>query len=285
MSVNGAEPTGEVKKEIEEPILGDNGVNYDVYAEDFAPNKTSNEDTFFDSKEYAKRQKTELITNVKGADKIKREEEKREAADEKRKLKTLRKEVQQGQIAPKETQKKKKETDEKALVRRYKRAEFFKKHGKKITIAVVLVIILSATAIVTTIKISNEKEEQQTKEEIAVDLSHNVKDIDEAREHYGAESEAYYEAVQRLINEAKHNANKANLLLLRAEDLANTNTPELIKKALEDAYAAEELYPTIESAFRIEDIERKLGNEEKANEYKAIKEERVQSSGQPTGEG
>lgn len=92
MSDNVAEPTGEVKNNIEEPILGDNGVNYDVYADDAsASNNSSNEGAFFDSKEYEKRQKTELITNVKGADRIKRQEERAREKETRERIKNLNK--------------------------------------------------------------------------------------------------------------------------------------------------------------------------------------------------
>ena len=91
MSVNNAEPTGEVKNYPDEPLPSDNGVNYDSYASDDNVKKATNTGLDFDSKEFERRQKHEYFVNVAGAEKLKREEERREAIAEKQRLKELKK--------------------------------------------------------------------------------------------------------------------------------------------------------------------------------------------------
>lgn len=88
MSANNAEPTGEAINP-DEPILGDNGVIYDSYAEEGDTNKTANADMDFDSEDIKKRKKTEYFVNIQGAERIKREEARRHAIEEKRRFAEL----------------------------------------------------------------------------------------------------------------------------------------------------------------------------------------------------
>ncbi len=93
-------PTGEggtplesrQQRDPEEPI-GDDGVNYDAYAD--GPEATSvattnSAEMNFSAEDIKKRKKTNYFVNIAGAEKLKREEEKRRAAEEKRKLNEAR---------------------------------------------------------------------------------------------------------------------------------------------------------------------------------------------------
>lgn len=90
MSANNAEPTGEVKDNPDEPILGDNGVNYDSYATEGNTTTQNSAGLNFDSSEYKRRQKTEYFVNVEGAEKRKRAEERRRKIEEKRRIKEIK---------------------------------------------------------------------------------------------------------------------------------------------------------------------------------------------------
>ena len=89
MSANNAEPTGEVKDNPDEPISDQNGVDYDSYASGGDTAKSNGEGINFDSQDLKKRQKTEYFVNIEGAEKIKREEERRQAEEEKRRFAEL----------------------------------------------------------------------------------------------------------------------------------------------------------------------------------------------------
>ena len=70
----------------DEPI-GDDGVNYDVYAD--APESTNSShtnktDVSFSAEDIRKRKKTNFFINIRGAKKLEREEQRRNAAKEKR---------------------------------------------------------------------------------------------------------------------------------------------------------------------------------------------------------
>lgn len=71
----------------DEPI-GDDGVNYDVYADNRpASDSTASEnptDINFSAEDIRKRRKTEYFVNIQGAEKLKREAERKRAAEEKR---------------------------------------------------------------------------------------------------------------------------------------------------------------------------------------------------------
>ena len=88
MSANNAEPTGEAINP-DEPILGDNGVVYDSYASDGDTNKSASAELDFDSEDIKKRKKTEYFVNIQGAERIKREEARRQAIEEKRRFAEL----------------------------------------------------------------------------------------------------------------------------------------------------------------------------------------------------
>lgn len=85
MSANDAKPTGEVKNP-DEPYFGDEGVNYDTYADGSSIGGPEKADINFDSADIEKRQKTEYFVNVAGAEKRKREEERLEAKARKRRV-------------------------------------------------------------------------------------------------------------------------------------------------------------------------------------------------------
>lgn len=79
-------PETEQPRDLDEPI-GDDGVNYDVYADDVNAADAKAVDTKemnFSAEDIRKKEKTVFFVNIKNADKIKRAEEKRKAADEKR---------------------------------------------------------------------------------------------------------------------------------------------------------------------------------------------------------
>jgi len=93
-------PTGEggtplesrQQRDPEEPI-GDDGVNYDAYAdgpEATGVATTNSAEMNFSAEDIKKRKKTNYFVNIAGAEKLKREEEKRRAAEEKRKLSEAR---------------------------------------------------------------------------------------------------------------------------------------------------------------------------------------------------
>lgn len=86
MSANNAEPAGEVKNP-DEPISGQNGVDYDSYASAGDTVKSDSKDINFDSQDIKKRQKAEYFVNVEGAEKHKRAEERREQRAAKRRAK------------------------------------------------------------------------------------------------------------------------------------------------------------------------------------------------------
>ena len=79
-------------RDLDAPI-GDDGVNYDVYADDVntVGEKPAKEaEMNFSAEDIRKRKKTEFFVNIKNADKIKRAEEKRNTAEEKRILNEAR---------------------------------------------------------------------------------------------------------------------------------------------------------------------------------------------------
>ncbi len=89
----------------DEPI-GDDGVNYDVYADDTTSQSstpTANDASAvdFSSKDIKKRKKTDYFINVEGAEKSKRESERSQAAEEKRKLNKIRRDDRAAKAAEK----------------------------------------------------------------------------------------------------------------------------------------------------------------------------------------
>lgn len=69
---------------------------------------------------------------------------------------------------------------------------------------------------------------------------------------------------------ATNNVVKADIYMIRANTLFNyneVNDNEYLEQMLSDAYNAENLNPTAQSAYRIYTGEKVMGNEEKAEEY------------------
>ncbi|MCQ2570752.1 MAG: hypothetical protein MJ154_00675 [Candidatus Saccharibacteria bacterium] len=89
-------------RDLDEPI-GDDGVNYDVYADEETTNTTATTEAEinFSADDIRKRKKTEYFVNIRGAEKIKREEEKRQAAHEKEVLNAARREEKETKRAEK----------------------------------------------------------------------------------------------------------------------------------------------------------------------------------------
>lgn len=78
MSVNGANPVGEV----EEPPIDNNGIDYGTYASTSDTTGNSSEEINFSSKDILKREKTKFFTRVEGSEKRAREEERKIAKQE-----------------------------------------------------------------------------------------------------------------------------------------------------------------------------------------------------------
>ena len=270
MSANDAKPTGEVKNP-DEPYFGDEGVNYDTYADDSnigGPEKT---DINFDSADIEKRQKTEYFVNVAGAEKRKREEERMAKKSAKSRLKLIKKQKEDINGRP-ITQA---EDDVKSLVRKRRRETFAKKYLKKILIISAIVIVAVVAGIIGTATVVDNVSNEIKKDNIAKSYGNVFKEIEDIRSRYGRNTNDYFNAMQKLIDGSEYDETKARILLYRAEDLSQFDDKELLKKALADAYRSEELDPTINSAYWVSTIEKKLGNEEKTKEYEDIKNRRV----------
>jgi len=272
MSANNAEPTGEVKNP-DEPLLGNNGVDYDSYASDGNIKKATNVDMDFDSKEFEKRQKTEYFVNIEGAEKIKREQERREREETRRRIQNLRKE----QSAQKQSRGGMQQSDDTARInRKIHRRTFIQKYAAKIAAAVALVLLVVLVVVFGGGAILRNIEESGKEEKVAKETSSKTADVYWIRNKYAAESKEYYDSMQELIDNAEHDEAKAYFLVLRAEDLSKSDEKEFLEKAREDAYLSEQLKPTLESAYWISEIEKKLGNDEKANEYAEKQSERAE---------
>lgn len=273
MSANNAEPAGEVKNP-DEPISGQNGVDYDSYASGGDTAKSDSKDINFDSQDIKKRQKTEYFVNVEGAEKIKREEERRETEMTKQRIKNLRK-VERKKYS--NTERKNGADKTTKISQKIRTRAFVRTNTTKIIISIsaiaasVAIMVLVASAIIGGIRETNKSES------IAADTSEKTENIEDIRRKYPAESDEYFNAMQDIIDSAEYDEAKAYFLLMRAEDLYNCGDPECIDKAKVDAYKSEELDPTIGSAGWISVIEDKIGNSDKANEYGQKQSERMQS--------
>jgi hypothetical protein len=74
----------------DEPIM-DDGVNFDVYADDDSAKASSGKDINFESSEIAKRKKAEYFVKIEGEEKRKREEEKRATANARERIRKIKK--------------------------------------------------------------------------------------------------------------------------------------------------------------------------------------------------
>ena len=104
-------PETDQPRDLDEPI-GDDGVNYDVYADDVNTadaNTVDAKDMNFSAEDIRKKKKTEFFVNIKNADKIKRAEEKRKAAEEKRILAEARRSEKEAKRAEKLAEKHRKD--------------------------------------------------------------------------------------------------------------------------------------------------------------------------------
>ena len=270
MSANDAKPTGEVKNP-DEPYFGDEGVNYDTYADDSNISGPEKTDINFDSADIDKRQKTEYFVNVAGAEKRKREEERQAKKSAERRMKLLKKQKEDVNDRPIAQS----EDDVKSLVRKRRRESFAKKYLKKILIISAIVIVVVTAGIIGTATVVKNVSEGIKNDNIAKSYGDVFKEIEVIRSRYGKNTDDYFNAMQELIDGSEYDETKARILLYRAEDLSQFDDKELLKKALADAYKSEELVPTIDSAYWVSVIEKKLGNEEKFKEYEDIKNRRV----------
>ena len=158
---------------------------------------------------------------------------------------------------------------------------------KWIIISILLVILSVAAVIVAFIASSDmkKKAEEQKRDEISQNYGADYLSIDSIRERYSKNTDEYYDAMQALIDDAKYDENKAQILLYRAEDLSSAKDEKLLEKALEDAYRSERLNQTIQSAYWISEIEGMLGNQKKSEEYRGVMEKRAKENGSEEGEG
>ncbi len=158
---------------------------------------------------------------------------------------------------------------------------------KWIIISILLVILSVAAVIVAFIASSDmkKKAEEQKRDEISQNYGADYLSIDSIRERYSINTDEYYDAMQALIDDAKYDENKAQILLYRAEDLSSTKDEKLLEKALEDAYWSERLNQTIQSAYWISEIEGMLGNQKKSEEYRGVMEKRAKENSSEEGEG
>lgn len=149
MSANNAEPTGEVKDNSDEPILGDNGVNYDSYATEGDTTTQNSTGLNFDSSEYKRRQKTEYFVNVEGAEKRKRAEERRRKIEEKRHIKEVNRANKEARAEMSHFDKQNNRKDDNELYRilrqqkKNKRNERWRPYRKKIFISLGCIAILA----------------------------------------------------------------------------------------------------------------------------------------------
>ena len=74
----------------DEPIM-DDGVNFDVYADDDSAKASSGKDINFESSDIAKRKKAEYFVKIEGEEKRKREEEKRATANARERIRKIKK--------------------------------------------------------------------------------------------------------------------------------------------------------------------------------------------------
>ena len=104
-------PETDQPRDLDEPI-GDDGVNYDVYAEDVNTadaNTVDAKDMNFSAEDIRKKKKIEFFVNIKNSDKIKRAEEKRKAVEEKRILAEARRGEKEAKRAEKLAEKHRKD--------------------------------------------------------------------------------------------------------------------------------------------------------------------------------
>ena len=142
MSVNGANPVGEV----EEPPIDNNGIDYGTYASTSDTAGNSSEEINFSSKDISKREKTKFFTRVEGSEKRAREEERKIAKHERelrvRMLKEAEKKDRRGRRFNKEEVKNLHETEAaRNMYRSRKIRELIWNKRKQISIAVVAVIL------------------------------------------------------------------------------------------------------------------------------------------------
>lgn len=270
MSANNAEPTGEVKNP-DEPYFGDEGVNYDTYADDSSVGGPEKTDINFDSADIDKRQKTEYFVNVAGAEKRKREEERQAKKNAERRIKLI--EQNKGNESIQNAAQAKDKTE--SIVRKMRRESFIKKYSKKVLIISTIAIVAITAIVIAIIAIANNVSKDIKNDNIARSYGDVFKEIEVIRSRYGRNTDEYYDAMQDLIDKSEYDETRARILLYRAEDLSSFEDKALLEKALADAYESEKLDPTSDSAYWISNIEGKLGNEEKSKEYEEIKNNRV----------
>lgn len=270
MSANNAEPTGEVKNP-DEPYFGDEGVNYDTYADDSSVGSPEKTDINFDSADIEKHQKTEYFVNVAGAEKRKREEERQAKKNAERRIKLI--EQNKGNESIQNAAQAKDKTE--SIVRKMRRESFIKKYSKKVLIISTIAIVAITAIVIAIIAIANNVSKDIKNDNIARSYGDVFKEIEVIRSRYGRNTDEYYDAMQDLIDKSEYDETRARILLYRAEDLSSFEDKALLEKALADAYESEKLDPTSDSAYWISNIEGKLGNEEKSKEYEEIKNNRV----------
>lgn len=109
-------------------------------------------------------------------------------------------------------------------------------------------------------------------------LSNYNEALDYLAEYIGSEDpNTFIEATDRALVAATNDSVKADIYLMRAGTLYNYSIgkdDEYLDQMLADAYKAESLNPTAQSAYNVSVYESMAGNEAKSEEYLKIAKER-----------
>ena len=273
MSANNAEPTGEVKDNPDEPILGDNGVNYDSYATEGNTTTQNSAGLNFDSSEYKRRQKTEYFVNVEGAEKRKRAEERLERRAAKRRAKMA------NSISSTEKINKNSADDRniRAIIKKQKNKEKINKireilsrRGFRKTCLILLIGSLTILCLI--LAISAFTKEEYKKDE-AKNFNNNVAEMYGISDGDSAESsEDALEYINKKISEASSCDVKAEYLLAKAKylDEKTENTKGAIDalNEIECSISSKRTQSSVYSAYMA--FYAKIGDSAKREEYKQL---------------
>ncbi len=275
--------------------VAQNGIDFGTVADPSlsTEREVSDEDLGFSSEDIAKREKTEYFTNVKGAEKIKRQEERKREAEEKERLKKLKKLEAEDIIAQKQFEAK--EQDDRAEKRiildqklEKQKAEFaafnnrvlnffFRKEHRWITIGVAVALIGIAVTLIIYAPIRREEVSHVTDYTSFwdTDIKRNpyykaiVNSINNLSDE-GKDSEARSYIEDLLKKNEGHQENRCSLLIIYEQYLiANDKYGEALVKAEEaesiatTASQKDALYNNLSYIWSM------LGNDEKAEEYEA----------------
>ena len=134
-----------------------------------------------------------------------------------------------------------------------------------------LCLVVIGLVVGITITKINEKTGSSDEEEINAE-EYALKEEEELKAQY-VSTEEYIEEMRKKIEKAETKEEEAQLYMERAEELYGRQASEegdYKKQILADAYKAEELAPSAETAFFISVVESDFGNEEKAAKYEEL---------------